>query len=198
MAYNSKYARSTQFIDFDRLNKDKVKEDKPKSEDAFLRKKVNGWSFNMEANQDGRIIMSAIKTVGRLRGVGTTSGLVGQGDPSEASIYLKVETTMNRIPNLKGVIDRSHHSQIEDHSTKWVEIDDRQNRTTQDFEHEDEFYKREHALGSVLTIDEFFIETVPGFEKLLNDKKLDEYVSEISKQASKVQKPHTRNYEIVN
>ena len=76
----------------------------------------------------------------------------------------------------------------------FVEVDDRLGRITPGFEQEEKHYHHEWAQSSILTIDEFYQEIMPDIQKLLADKKVHGYISEITEQAAQVQKPYNKNY----
>ena len=188
---SSPFATGTKFIDYDRKTE---QQEKPKSDSIFLRSKIGNWEVLFNTYENGRVQILASKRVGRLQGAGQSYGTIEQNsDLGEARISLKLETSIKRVPNLKEV--NSYHSHRASYDNpQWVEIDDRLERTTESFKKEDEHYKREYPASSVLTASEFFNEVIPGFEKLLKDKKIAEYITEISEETSRVQKPYNRNY----
>lgn len=158
--------------------------EKNKSDPLYISKRIKNWDVVLTLNEYSKIKMSASRTIGRL----------GSNQPAdEAKIDFSVETTENRVPVVK-LIGSLYDAQF-------IEIDDRLDRTTESFKNNkgyytDETYKREWYASSVLTTEEFLHEIFPKFEELLQDKKLDEYVSKFTEDASKVQKPHNKNYVI--
>jgi hypothetical protein len=155
-------------------------------------KKVNGWNMRMSVNENGKVYVSGSKTIGR----------IGKGSNEDvASISLQLETTEHRAPKFRLV--GSGYMKVSSSPSgysyysgqgKFIEIDDRLGRTTDSFKKENESYKHEYTESSILTPYEFLSEMVPAFEELLKDSKWDGYVSKISDEASKVQKPYNRDY----
>ena len=166
-----KHVRYQQTINFDRPVERK------QSDSLHISKSVNGWSLGFSANENGKISISASKTMGRL----------GKDD-NEATVKFILESTDHRVPAFKNIGLRSLYN------PDFVEVDDRLDRTTESFKKESEYYKREYPASSVLMIQEFFNEMIPEFQELVKDKQLGEHVSKIANEVSKVQQPYNRNY----
>lgn len=77
---------------------------------------------------------------------------------------------------------------------EFIELDDRNDRTTESYKKYEDYYDRKYAHGSVLTVYEFLSQLIPGFEELLKNTKLDGYVSKISEQTSQLVPPHGKVY----
>ena len=156
-------------------------------------KKVNGWNMGISVDENSKVWLSASRKIGR----------IGKGsNQSDAIINLSVETTEHRASKFKLV--GSGYMKVSSSPSgysyyrgdeKFIEVDDRLGRTTESFKKENESYKHEFAdNSSILTPYEFLGEIIPAFEELLKYSKCDAYVSKISDEASKVQKPYNRDY----
>jgi len=189
MSLSDKHTLNTKIINFGPITVGPTAQDleqkygiKQKVSDSFyIQKKANGgWTLLSDVDENGKVFVKAIKTIGRL-GRGGNPG-------TEASIEIIVQSTQNRVPLVKAI-----HSAYT-HEPKWIEVNDEQNRSTKSFAKEKETYEHTWQASSVLETQEFFSELFPQLESLLNEKLLQEYSAKISDSASKVQKPYNRNY----
>ena len=84
-------------------------------------------------------------------------------------------------------------------ATKWIELDDRKNKTSESFAEKNQYYRRIYPNSSVLTPQEFFDETSGAeFEQLLNDKTLKEYFSKFASGFTEMPAPHDQSYKKAN
>ena len=147
---------------------------KQKSNSLNINKYVNKWAVTYSVNEDGKVSLVAWKTDGIIVKAATA------GD-NEASINLTIDSTVNRVPAFQLIDSNSRLN------PQFVDVDERLDRTTNTFKHtntfkDTEFYRREYAASSILTIEEFFEEMIPSFQALLND--IRGYVSKISNEVA--------------
>jgi hypothetical protein len=154
---------------------------KKKSDSLYINKNVNGWTVTFSVNEEGKLSVEAWKTLGSIAAVATA------GNTNEANLNINLETTENRVPKFKTIESSSRFT------ADFIEIDDRLNRTAEGFK-ESQYYRREFAASSIVTTDEFLSQIVPAFEDLLQDTKLNGFVSKISDQAAEVQRPYNKEY----
>lgn len=143
---------------------------KQKSNSLNINKYVNKWAVTYSVNEDGKVSLVAWKTDGIIVKAATA------GD-NEASINLTIDSTVNRVPAFQLIDSNSRLN------PQFVEVDERLDRTTNTFK-DTEFYRREYAASSILTIEEFIEEMIPSFQALLNDIRVQGYVSKISNEVA--------------
>ena len=166
------HVRSQRTIIYDNEPKQK------KSDSLWMSRNVHDWYVGFDVDESGKVSMSVSKTLGRL----------GKSDNREAKVTFKVETTDHRLPALK-VMESAYGRE-----PRFVEIDDRKNRTTESFKEEEKYYRREYPSSSVILSDELLNETATDLIDLLKDKQFNEYITKISNDAAKVQQPYNKNY----
>jgi len=169
---NSKHVINQKIINFGPVEpKDRTKEGDP----LYIQKKVDGWVVVSSVTENGKVTMIGEKSTGRF-----------------GTIKVIVETTENTAPLLKLM---PYPYDLYTHEGKYVEVNDRKERTAEEFkkENKDE-YERQYLGSSIVTPNEFFNQAVPSFELLLKEKTLDQYIPKIADEVSKVQKPFNRNY----
>ncbi|HJR84199.1 MAG TPA: hypothetical protein VJ772_02400 [Nitrososphaeraceae archaeon] len=147
------HVRYTQIIDYSKTPKPK------QSDDLFLREGVNGWRLSYNTNEYGKVIVKATKIIESTE------------YNDESKIEFTIETKEKRIPTIKK-INIGYKSHFAD--PDFLEIDDNKDRTTQSFEGH---YSGQYVASSILTPIEFVQEVIPDVDKLLNDRKFNEYVS---------------------
>lgn len=156
-----------------------------KTDTSYIRKNVNGWEVIMCTDHNGKLSISAWKTLGRM---------LRKGE-DEAKLHFTFTSTQNRTP---AFLKTNNYDSKKGGYKPYIEIDDGLNRTTDSYKQEEKYYKRQYPYASsILTTEEFLSELVPAFEQLLKDKKLNDYVARIREQASMVQKPCTRDYKVI-
>jgi len=156
----------TRIISFDPVKpKDRSKE----GDSLYINKKVNGWTMVFDVTENGKVTLIGEKSIGRF-----------------GTIKVIVETIENIAPLLKLM---PYPYDLYTHEGKYVEVDDRKERTAEEFKKEDkDEYKRQYLGSSIVTPLQFFNQAVPSFELLLKEKTLNEFVPKISDEVSKVQK----------
>lgn len=154
---------------------------KSKSDSLYINKNVNGWDVTVSINLEGKISLIAHKHLGSIAKAATA------GD-NESYISIDVESTEKRVPEFKQIEGKSRFT------PDFIEVDDRLDRTTEQFKKELVYYKKEYPNSSILTTDEFLISIIPAFEVLLDDTRVQGYVSKISNEVSRVQPPWNKNY----
>ena len=83
---DSQHAIRTTFIDYDKPGKPEQKE----RETAYTNKNIGQWNVTMDTDQNGKLTISASRTIEKIR-----------GDQNEATITLRLDTTSNRVPEFK-------------------------------------------------------------------------------------------------
>lgn len=151
-----------------------VEEQKIVGDSLFIQKKLNDWTLLLDVNEYGKLTLIGEKSLGRI-----------------GTIKVTVETREDTTPKVKLM---PLPQNIYTHEGKYIEVDDRKQRTNEEFKKEDnDEYERQYLGSSIVTPTEFFSEMVPSFQNLLENRNLNETVSKISNEVSEVSKP-SRSY----
>ncbi len=154
--------------------KPEAEEKKKVGDSLYIQKKLNEWTLILDVNEYGKLTLIGEKSLGRI-----------------GTIKVTIDTTEYTTPLCKLIpIPYDHIT----HKGKYIEVDDRKQRTNEEFKKEDnDEYERQYLGSSIVTPAQFFSEMVPSFDVLMSDNTLNQHVSKISDEVKEVSKP-SRNY----
>jgi hypothetical protein len=158
------------------LDKPNPEQDR-QSESLWIRKNIGGWNLTFELSRSGKITVISRKILGKIGSRG-----------SEASLSLTLETTDNRVKEVKCIgLDTQYQP-------RFIEINDGKHRVVDEYKGEEKFYKRKWQNSSILTPLDLFSEALPDWEDLLLQKELGKSIHKLAEEVSKVNLEDERNY----
>ena len=174
-------SESVQFVNlgYNNTQTKKVKN----SDGIYINRQISGYNCTFDISEQGKLSVSAFKVLGRTgKNIGTNN---------ESTISIRFESVDHLAPDLKAINIGSGSGFGE---ASHVELADDKERVTDSFKEELKYYKRQYPRSSIITVDELFNELIPSYQNLLNDTKLNTYISKISNESANIQKPYNRGY----